>query len=63
MVVEVEKIYPMEMKKAKTPDHADKNFQSLTKLKMDVQTGVILCMADEMLPYSRNVWYFLAAAI
>ena len=53
-----DKLYPFEIKKAKAPSRADKNFSVLGKLKMDVQPGVILCMADEMLPYSRDAWYF-----
>ena len=63
LFVEGDRIYPMEIKKAKMPNHADKNFPVLNKLKMDVRTGVILCMADEMLPYSRDVWYFPVAGI
>ena len=63
LFVEGDKIYPIEIKKAKMPNHADKNFSVLHKLKMDVQPGVILCMADEMLPYSRDVWYFPAAGV
>lgn len=63
LFVEGDKIYPVEIKKAKSPEHADKNFSVLDKLKMNVQPGVILCMADEMLPYSRNVWFFPVAAI
>lgn len=60
---EGDKIYPVEIKKAKAPDRADKNFSVLDKLKKDIQPGVILCMADEMLPFSRDVWYFPAAGI
>lgn len=63
LLVEGDKVYPMEIKKAKAPQHADKNFSALAKLKLDVQTGVILCMADELLPYSRDVWYFPVSAI
>lgn len=63
LFVEGDKVYPVEIKKAKSPDHADKNFPVLKKLKMDVQPGVILCMADEMLPYSRDVWFFPVAAV
>lgn len=63
LFVEGDKIYPVEIKKAKTPDHADKNFSVLNKLKKDIQPGVILCMADEMLPYNRDVWYFPVAWI
>lgn len=58
LFVEGDKIYPVEIKKAKRPNHADKNFSVLHKLKMDVQPGIILCMADEMLPYDRDVWYY-----
>ena len=63
LFVEGNRVYPVEIKKAKLPNHADKNFSVLNKLKMEVQSGVILCMADEMLPYSRDVWFFPAAAI
>ena len=63
LFVEGDKIYPVEIKKAKMPNHADKNFSVLRKLKMDVQPGVILCMADEMLPYSREAWYFPVGGI
>ena len=63
LFAEGDKIYPLEIKKAKSPNHADKNFSALDKLKLDVQPGIILCMADELLPYSRKAWYFPAAAI
>lgn len=63
LLVGGDKIYPMEIKKAKAPNHADKNFSVLNKLKLEVQTGIILCMADEMVPYNREAWYFPAAAI
>lgn len=63
LFAEGDKIYPVEIKKAKAPDRADKNFSVLGKLKKDIQPGVILCMADEMLPFSRDVWYFPAAGI
>lgn len=63
LLVEGDKIYPMEIKKAKSPDHADRNFQVLNRLKMEVQPGIILCMADELLPFSRDAWYFPVSAI
>ncbi|MCM1212816.1 MAG: ATPase, partial [Blautia sp.] len=63
LFIEGDKIYPVEIKKAKSPNHADKNFSVLSKLKMDIQPGVILCMADEILPYNRDVWYFPVAGI
>lgn len=63
LFAEGDKIYPVEIKKAKAPDRADKNFSVLGKLKKDIQPGVILCMVDEMLPLSRDVWYFPVAGI
>lgn len=63
LIVEGDKIYPMEIKKAKAPNHGDKNFSVLGKLGLEVQPGIILCMADEMLPYGRDVWYFPVSAI
>lgn len=63
LFVEGDKIYPIEIKKAKSPNHADKNLSVLNKFKMDVQPGIIICMADEILPFSRDVWYFPVTAI
>lgn len=63
LLAEGDRLYPMEIKKAKAPEHADKNFQVLEKLKLDVQPGIILCMADDLLPYNRVTWYFPVAAI
>lgn len=63
LVVEGDKIYPMEIKKAKIPNHADKNFGVLNKLGMDIQPGVILCMTDEMLPYNRDTWFYPVSAL
>ncbi len=63
LLVEGNKMYPMEIKKAKAPDHADKNFRVLDRLKMEVQPGIILCMADELLPFNRKTWYFPVSAI
>lgn len=57
LIIDGKKIYPIEIKKAKLPNHADKNFKVLDKLDMDVQTGLIICMNDELLPYSRTSWY------
>lgn len=54
------KLYPIEIKKAKEPAHADKNFSVLEKMRksgIDVQPGVIMCMSDEILPYNRGTWF------
>ena len=59
LVVEGNKLYPVEIKKAKEPAHADRHFKVLDKLKgpLEVQPGIILCMSDELIPYSRSAWY------
>lgn len=60
MVVEGNRLYPIEIKKAKEPSHADRNFGALEKFKaagIDVQPGIILCMSEEILPYNRGAWY------
>lgn len=57
LIVKPDKLYPIEIKKSKSPDHPDKNFHVLEKFKMDIAPGLILCMSDELIPYSRTVWY------
>lgn len=57
LVIENNKIYPMEIKKGKEPSKPDKNFDVLKQFGMEVQPGIILCMSDELLPYNRNSWY------
>ncbi len=56
LIAEGDRLYPIKIKKSKSPAHPDKNFRALEKLHMDVQPGVILCMCDELLPYNRNTW-------
>ena len=56
-------MYPIEIKKGKTPAHPDKNFKVLDKFKMDVQPGIIICLCDELLPFNRGAWYFPVAAL
>lgn len=51
-----DKLYPMEVKKAKNPSDADKNFPVLDKFGQTVMPGIILCMADEVFPVNRNAW-------
>jgi len=63
LFIEGDKIYPIEIKKAKTPVDADKNFAVLDKLGMNVQPGVIICMTDGLIPYNRNAWYFPVSAV
>ena len=60
LVAEGRSIYPIEIKKAKEPVHADRHFSVLEKLKkggVEPEPGLILCMTDELLPYNRQAWY------
>lgn len=63
LIIEGDRIYPIEIKKAKAPADADKNFSVLDKFNMNTQPGIILCMADEMIPYNRKAWYFPISAL
>lgn len=57
LVVEGDKMYPIEIKKSKEPVKPDKNFGVLKQFKKDIQPGIILCMSDELIPYNREAWY------
>lgn len=57
VIVEGNKIYPIEIKKGKAPSDADKNFAVIEKFNLEVQPGIIICMSDELIPYSRKAWY------
>ena len=49
-------MYPLEIKKAKTPSAPDKNFSVLKQFGMEVKPGLILCMADALFPLHRDAW-------
>ena len=49
-------VYPIEIKKAKTPFEPDRNFSVLDKLGLKVMPGLVLCMADEFFPLKRDLW-------
>lgn len=57
LVVEGDKIYPIEIKKSKEPSKPDKNFGVLQQFKLNVQPGIVLCMSNELIPYNRDTWY------
>lgn len=57
LIVEGDKMYPIEIKKSKEPAKPDKNFSVLSRLAADIQPGIILCMSDELIPYNREAWY------
>lgn len=57
MVVEADKIYPIEIKKAKNPENATKNFKMVEKLDKQTGPGLVVCACDELVPYNRDAWY------
>lgn len=57
LIIDGERIYPIEVKKGKNPGHADKNFSVLDRLGFSVQPGLIMCLSDELVPYNRTAWY------
>ncbi len=63
LIVEGDKLYPIEVKKAKQPANADKNFGALAQFKLDVQPGIVLCMSNELIPYNRETWYCPISAL
>ena len=63
LIVEGDKMYPIEIKKSKEPSNPDKNFGVLQQFKLDVQPGLILCMSDELIPYNRESWYCLVSVL
>ena len=57
LMIKDDKLYPIEIKKSKNPVNADKNFSVLAQFKKEIMPGLIICMSDELVPYSRDVWY------
>ena len=50
-------VYPLEFKKTASPDkNAIRNFGVLKKLNMPVGIGVVICLVQQPLPLSENVW-------
>lgn len=56
LMIGADQVFPIEIKKSKTPSEPDKNFSVLEKLGLKVMPGLILCMADEFFPLKRDVW-------
>ena len=51
-----DRVFPIEIKKSKSPSDPDRNFHVLDKLGLKVMPGIILCMADELFPLRRDAW-------
>lgn len=58
LFVNQNQVIPVEIKKAKTPQDAHKNFGVLEKINLQAQTGLVICATDELLPYNRQLWYY-----
>ncbi len=56
LIVEGDKLYPIEIKKSKEPAKPDRNLAVLQKLGLQVQPAIVLCMATDLIPYNRDVW-------
>ncbi len=63
LIVEGDNIYPIEIKKSKNPSSPDKNLSVLKKLDKNIMPALIICMADELVPYSREVWLCPASVL
>lgn len=63
LIVEGDRIYPIEIKKNKAPSKPDKNFRALQQFKSNIQPGIILCMSDDLIPYDRGSWYCPISAL
>ena len=57
LIIEGDKIYPIEIKKNKMPSNKpNKNFVVLNKFNLKVMPGIIICMSDELIPFNRECW-------
>ena len=69
-------VYPVEIKKAASPQNATKNFSVLkpieresdefsgaAHLKTSIGTGAVICMASDLIPIDRKNWYVPAWCI
>ncbi len=56
LMVEGDKIYPIEIKKNKTPSNPNNNFNILKKFNLTIMPGIIICMTDELIPYNRECY-------
>lgn len=50
-------IYPIEIKKNKSPNHPDKNFSCLKKFNLNIKPGIIICLSNELIPYNKECYY------
>ena len=58
-----DRIYPIEIKKNKLPAVSERNLRALGRLKMKIEPELIICLCDELMPLSREVWMCPASVI
>ena len=63
LMIENQKIFPIEIKKSSAPSNPDKNFYVLDKLGLEVKPGLIICASEEVAPYNRDAWYCPVSAV
>ncbi|MEE3452928.1 ATP-binding protein [Dialister sp.] len=56
LIVRGNTMFPIEIKRSSTPAHPDKNFSVLKKFNMEIEPGIILCLADNLMPLNRETW-------
>ena len=56
LYIEGDTIYPIEIKKAISPNNPDKNFAVLNKYSNNIATGIVICMIQKLQPINRNCW-------
>lgn len=64
LIVQDGKIHPVEIKKTASPDRqAVRHFDALAKLGLPVGCGALICLAQERLPLTENVWIFPVGSV
>ena len=63
LIVGANCLYPIEVKKSSDPSNPDKNFSVLSKFKLEIKTGLIMCLADEVRPLNRQCYLIPVTAV
>ena len=54
LIVKNDSITPIEIKRNKYPEEATKNFSALYRFKMKINKGLIICLANDFIPYDKT---------
>lgn len=57
LIIKNNEITPIEIKKNKSPSNPDKNFNVLNKFNFKIKKGLVICLADELIPYNSTCYY------